>query len=166
MHFFTILSGFATAALAQNISFEPGTGTRSLWIPFKTATNLEASILNNSGDKNNQTTYVVSCATPAPQCDIGPNLTLTQGPTTAMYRTENAAGWADLRCSMNGTESAVCKNLATDSSTNFFERRTTTLTEKQPYVAVHVTATMDDGDDETPATASASATAEPTETDD
>lgn len=97
--------------LAQQTSFEPKTGQRSLWIPFKTVSGTPAaSIASNvrtillpptqrkcfdaDRDKNTAgTVYVLSCPTSEPQCAISPNLTLTEGISTAEYATTNSAGY-------------------------------------------------------------------------
>ncbi|CAK4031608.1 Hypothetical predicted protein [Lecanosticta acicola] len=146
----SLLSGLASLALAQQTSFKPETGQRSLWIPFKTISGTPvASIAHNwtgKKKKNTATTvYVLACPTSEPQCAISPNLTLTEGISTAEYTTTNSAGMAVLGCSLAGSTSAVCSQVA--SGEGMVERGTTsTLAPSQiVYQAVNVTATATAG---------------------
>lgn len=49
--------------------------------------------INQETDGSNRTSYVISCPTASPACAISPNLTLTEGPSTARYVTSNTFGY-------------------------------------------------------------------------
>ncbi|KAK6440284.1 hypothetical protein LTR95_003494 [Oleoguttula sp. CCFEE 5521] len=90
--------GLATLVKSQTLtvppdltSFADATGTRSLWIPFFAVESAQASILETD-TVNNQTVYVIACATNVASCAVAPNITLTEGPTNAEYSLVNSNG--------------------------------------------------------------------------
>ncbi|KXL46028.1 hypothetical protein M433DRAFT_234332 [Acidomyces richmondensis BFW] len=115
------LVGFATA---QQTSFAPGTGVRSLW-----------------DESQNSTVYVVSCPTASPQCALSPNLTVTEGISNVKYTTSNTAGSAVLDCTLTGSTSAMCSQGAEGGG--YIQKTSTKIGADQiVYQAVDVTATM------------------------
>ncbi|WPG97499.1 Hypothetical protein R9X50_00027600 [Acrodontium crateriforme] len=129
------------AAAQQTSEFPDKTGVRSLWIPFKTLDGTPlASIASNNSDV---TVYVVSCPTASPACAIAPNLTLTEGPSTVEYvsTVTNSGGVATLGCTLDGTTSAVCSNLARNGGN--VAKDTSTLGASQiKYQAISITQTI------------------------
>jgi len=87
------------------------------------------------------TVYVINCPTAQPTCSLSPNLTLTEGPSTIAYVTSNTAGVATLECSLNGTTSATCTNVASGGG-NIQRASTTIGTDQIVYQAVDITKTM------------------------
>ncbi|KAK3072562.1 hypothetical protein LTR53_006616 [Teratosphaeriaceae sp. CCFEE 6253] len=140
----TLLAIGASLAAAQQTSFAPGTGIRSLWIPFQTVSGTPlASIQTTASDPTNgpETVYVISCPTDAPQCALAPNLTVTEGPSTARYTTTNDGGSATLGCVFSNTDSAVCIQARIGGGN--IDKTTTTIGASQIlYQAVDVTMTM------------------------
>merc|ERR1712014_318078 len=106
---FTAIVSLASAAVAQQTSYEPGTGVRSLWFPYVTLSGTPvASILGHATGTDNITSYVVSCPTATPECTISPNMTLTEGPSTARYLSSNDAGTATIRCDITSFTTGEC----------------------------------------------------------
>ncbi|KAK4958493.1 hypothetical protein LTR10_004921 [Elasticomyces elasticus] len=134
-----MLAGFVAA---QQTDFQAGTGVRSLWIPYQTVSGTPvASILTNVSDTNGPATvYVISCPTDQAQCALAPNLTVTEGPSTARYVTSNTAGAATLECAFSNTDSAVCVQAAVNDG-NIGRVSTTVAGNGINYQAVLVTAT-------------------------
>ncbi|TKA75054.1 hypothetical protein B0A55_05991 [Friedmanniomyces simplex] len=87
------------------------------------------------------TVYVLSCPTDSPQCALAPNLTLTEGPSTARYVTANTAGTATLACAFSNTDSATCVQAAIGGG-NIAKTTTTVGASGITYQAVDVTQTM------------------------
>ncbi|RMZ12574.1 hypothetical protein D0862_02631 [Hortaea werneckii] len=105
----TAIVSLASAAVAQQTSYEPGTGVRSLWFPYVTLSGTPvASILGHATGTDNITSYVVSCPTATPECNISPNMTLTEGPSTARYLSSNDAGTATIRCDITSFTTGEC----------------------------------------------------------
>ncbi|KAI7169059.1 hypothetical protein D0869_13997 [Hortaea werneckii] len=106
---FTAIVSLASAAVAQQTSYEPGTGVRSLWFPYVTLPGTPvASILGRATGTDNITSYVVACPTATPDCTISPNMTLTEGPSTARYLSSNDAGTATIRCDITSFTTGEC----------------------------------------------------------
>ncbi|KAI7348925.1 hypothetical protein KC320_g6355 [Hortaea werneckii] len=106
---FTAIVSLASAAVAQQTSYEPGTGVRSLWIPYVTVGGTPvASILGHATGTDNITSYVIACPTATPDCAISPNMTLTEGPSTARYLSSNEGGTATLRCDITSFTTGEC----------------------------------------------------------
>ncbi|KAK0267030.1 hypothetical protein LTR91_004673 [Friedmanniomyces endolithicus] len=148
--FFAVLASFA---VAQQTDFKAGTGIRSLWacatdepeaIPYQTVSGTPlASILTNISDTSMgvATVYVISCPTDSPQCALAPNLTVTEGPSTARYVTANTDGAATLGCYFSNTDSATCVQARLGGG-NIDKTTTTVGASGITYQAVDVTQTM------------------------
>ncbi|OQO12781.1 hypothetical protein B0A48_02245 [Cryoendolithus antarcticus] len=134
-------------------SFADATGTRSLWIPFFAVESAQASILETD-TVNNQTVYVIACATNVASCAVAPNITLTEGPTNAEYSLVNSNGAATVNCNFNDTLTINCNQIQRDSTNGNIDKTNSDLSPTQiTFQPVDVTATMTD-----PATISTTST--------
>ncbi|KAK5126739.1 hypothetical protein LTR85_009673 [Meristemomyces frigidus] len=136
-----LLVSLASFAVAQQTTFAPGTGIRSLWIPFKTVSGTPLASIASRDETNNVTVYVVSCPTASPACALSPNITLTEGASTVKYESSNSNGVASLACAMTGTTEAVCTQVQNGGG-NINRQSTTIGASAILYQAIDVTQTI------------------------
>ncbi|KAJ5659903.1 hypothetical protein N7507_006354 [Penicillium longicatenatum] len=118
------------------------TSVVSLFIPFADPQPLAASIL---GESASTTTYSINCppGTDGSDCGMGPGLYMTVGPKNVQYSmSEPDEDFYDsISCSMGGTTTAVCVEVASGSGANFPGTETGTFAQSEiSYLAVTVTA--------------------------
>ncbi|KAJ5532969.1 hypothetical protein N7513_000684 [Penicillium frequentans] len=114
----------------------------SLFIPFADPQPLVASIM---GESAGTTTYSINCpaGTDGSDCGMGPGLYMTAGPTTMRYSmSEPAEDFYDsILCSLGGTTTAACTEIASGTGANFPGTETGTFAKTDiTMLAVTVTA--------------------------
>ncbi|KAJ6017273.1 GPI anchored protein [Penicillium sp. IBT 35674x] len=114
----------------------------SLFIPFADPQPLVASVM---GESAGTTTYSINCpaGTDSSDCGMGPGLYMTAGPTTMRYSmSEPAEDFYDsILCSLGGTTTAACTEMASGTGANFPGTETGTFAKTDiTMLAVTVTA--------------------------
>ncbi|KAJ5647649.1 hypothetical protein N7490_004021 [Penicillium lividum] len=118
------------------------TSVVSLFIPFADPQPLAASII---GESAGTTTYSINCppGTDSSDCGMGPGLYMTAGPTTMRYSMSEPDEdfYESILCSLGGTTTAECTEVASGTGANFPGTETDTFVKTDiTMLAVTVTA--------------------------